>query len=101
MPKKKSYLFLSGIKYNFFFSAFFFNSNFSFPGAYALVPCFGAALIIYSRFSDTKNFGKYLKSNSIQFLGSKSYTIYMLHWPFLIFYSYQKMGSISYLEKFF
>ena len=25
----------------------------------------------------------------------------MLHWPFLIFYSYQKMGFISYLEKFF
>ena len=97
-PKKSLIYFFLGLSI-IFFSAFFFNSNFSFPGAYALVPCFGAALIIYSRFSDTKNFGKYLKSNSIQFLGSKSYTIYMLHWPFLIFYSYQKMGSISYLEK--
>ena len=99
-PKKSLIYFFLGLSI-IFFSAFFFNSNFSFPGAYALVPCFGAALIIYSRFSDTKNFGKYLKSNSIQFLGSKSYTIYMLHWPFLIFYSYQKMGSISYLEKIF
>ena len=99
-PKKSLIYFFLGLSI-IFFSAFFFNSNFSFPGAYAFVPCFGAALIIYSRFSDTKNFGKYLKSNSIQFLGSKSYTIYMLHWPFLIFYSYQKMGSISYLEKFF
>tara|TARA_Y100000591_G_scaffold175125_1_gene151269 strand:- start:4660 stop:6552 length:1893 start_codon:yes stop_codon:yes gene_type:complete len=97
-PKRSFIYFFLGLSV-IFFSAFFFNSNFSFPGVYALVPCSGAALVIYSRYSETKNFGKYLKHNIIQFLGSKSYTIYMLHWPFLIFYSYQKMGSISYLEK--
>ena len=97
-PEKSSLYFVIGLVI-IFFSAFYFNSKFSFPSSNALIPCFGAALIIYSKFSDTKNFGKYLKHNCIQFLGAKSYTIYMLHWPFLIFYSYQKMGFISYLEK--
>ncbi len=80
-------------------SVFLYDSSFKFPGIYALVPCLGSALIIYSRFSLNNYFGKYIKLKIIKLLGSTSYTIYMLHWPFLIFYSYHKMSSISIFEK--
>jgi len=102
-PKKK-------LKHNFFyfiagltmivFSVFYFNGSYNFPGIYALLPCLGAAFIIYSKFSITK-FGKFVKFNFIKFLGSRSYTIYMVHWPFLIFYNYEKIGNVTFFDKIF
>jgi len=97
-PDKSIIYFIFGL-FLIFFSILYFDSEFNFPGAYALIPCLGASLIIYSKFSSTKKFGEILKCNLFKFLGTTSYTIYMLHWPFLIFYSYQRMGSVSYLEK--
>ncbi len=102
-PEKK-------LKHNFFyfitgltmivFSIFYFNGSYNFPGIYALLPCLGAAFIIYSKFSITK-FGKFIKFNFIKFLGSRSYTIYMVHWPFLIFYNYEKIGNVIFFDKIF
>ncbi len=97
-PKNSLFCFIVGLII-ILFSVFYFDSRFHFPGWNAVLPCFGATLIIYSRFSRTSKLGKIITLDFIKYLGSKSYTIYMMHWPFLIFYSYQKMGPILYLEK--
>jgi len=95
--KKNTSLFYAGI-FVIFFSLFYFNSTFNFPGFYAVLPCIGAFLIIYSNFS-SNNKNSIIASSIIRFLGSRSYTIYMLHWPILIFYSYEMMNKVNIYEK--
>ena len=95
--KKNIFLFFTGI-FIIFFSVFYFNSTFSFPGFYSVLPCVGAFLVIYSNFSNNSK-NSIIASPIIRFLGSRSYTIYMLHWPILIFYSYEMMNKVNIYEK--
>lgn len=64
-----------------------------FPGFAALIPCVGAALIIVSRDS---LLAKYLLSNQGMLkIGLASYSIYLIHWPLLVFYKYWHFTPIS------
>jgi len=65
------------------FSSLFFITNESFPGFYTLLPCIGAALIIITSQAKVT---KWLLSNKVMtFLGKISFSLYMWHWPLLIF----------------
>ncbi len=63
-----------------------YDSETTFPGITALIPCIGSALLIYSG-SDTST-GKILKNKFIVFLGLISYSLYLVHWPVIVFYNY-------------
>ncbi len=56
-----------------------------FPGVAALVPCVGAAMIIAAGETGSSLVGAMLSLRPVVFLGLISYSIYLLHWPLLVF----------------
>jgi peptidoglycan/LPS O-acetylase OafA/YrhL len=62
-----------------------------FPGAAALVPCLGAALVIAAGQSGPSVVGRLLSLRPVVFIGLISYSLYLWHWPILVF---QRTDSI-------
>lgn len=68
-----------------------YDSETPFPGAPALVPVLGAALILF--FSDTRTLiGKLLSTSALIRIGLASYSAYLIHHPLLVFARY-RFGS--------
>ena len=65
---------------------FSFSDTTVFPGTAALVPCVGALLVILC--GDSSLFGWLLKNRAAVSCGLISYSIYLVHWPLLVFYQY-------------
>ena len=65
-------------------SVFFLESSLSWPGLFTLLPVAGTFLVIVS------NSGDYiiLKNKVIQFIGKISYSLYLWHWPIIVFAQY-------------
>ena len=59
-----------------------------FPGASALLPTLGSALIIYSGMEGESLVGKMLSQPPFVFIGKISYSLYLWHWPMIIFGRY-------------
>lgn len=59
-----------------------------FPGVGALLPCLGAAMIIYN--TESKIIGKLLSNGMMVKVGLISYSLYLIHWPVIVFYKYYK-----------
>ncbi|MBU3630086.1 acyltransferase family protein [Polynucleobacter sp. AP-Melu-500A-A1] len=66
------------------YSIFFFNEKMLFPGFNALVPCMGAALFISA--NKQKNLVSLYKYLGFSFLGKISYSLYLVHWPIVVFW---------------
>ncbi len=78
-------------------SIFFFTSQTPFPGWHALLPCTGAALIIYAGRDGTSAVGRVLSHPVIVFVGLISYSLYLWHWPLMVFarqLSYGRLDSV-------
>jgi hypothetical protein len=63
---------------------FTYNSNTLFPSYNALLPSLGAALIIYAGTAQYSGF--IFRFYPIRFIGLISYSLYLIHWPLIIFY---------------
>lgn len=59
-----------------------------FPGLAAVLPCVGAAFVIYSNCKSTTLVGKLLSSKLFVGIGLISYSLYLWHWPALVFVEY-------------
>jgi peptidoglycan/LPS O-acetylase OafA/YrhL len=59
-----------------------------FPGLSALPPCLGAALIIAAGESGTHSVGRLLSLKPVVFIGLISYSLYLWHWPLMVFYRF-------------
>jgi peptidoglycan/LPS O-acetylase OafA/YrhL len=57
----------------------FYDESLGFPGAWALLPVGGAAAIIAGRGE-----AWFLTNRSMQFLGDTSYSLYLVHWPLVV-----------------
>ena len=68
-------------------SGYFFSSSLPFPGSWALIPVFGAVAIIWSA-SNSGWVGKLFSFKPLQWMGEKSYSIYLWHWPLIILTPY-------------
>ncbi|ELH0879293.1 acyltransferase [Vibrio cholerae] len=68
------------------FCSFVFDSEMPFPGYYALFPTLAASIILlHVVYCDNE----YFKSDGlIVKLGRASYSIYLVHWPVIVFYRY-------------
>ncbi|HEX5704041.1 MAG TPA: acyltransferase family protein [Pyrinomonadaceae bacterium] len=70
-----------------------------FPGAAALSPCLGTALIIWANERTEGRIptavGVALSSRPIVFLGLISYSLYLWHWPLLAFSKYWTLAPLS------
>ena len=73
-----------------------FTSDTPFPGWAALVPCLGAALIIYAGMDETQTLvTKVLSLTPFVFVGLISYSLYLWHWPLLVFARYWTIGGLT------
>lgn len=70
------------------FSIFAFSRETPFPGEAALLPCLGAALIVHAGSGGTSLFGRFLSAKPIVFIGLISYSLYLWHWPLIVFFRY-------------
>jgi peptidoglycan/LPS O-acetylase OafA/YrhL len=69
-----------------FWSSLFYSPLTEFPGAAALIPTLGAVLIIVA--GDVRlGFLRGLGSTWLRYVGDRSYSIYLWHWPLIVFSS--------------
>ena len=67
------------------FAALTYNYATPFPGASAAVPVAGAALILWSCERSSTVVGLLLSIKPLRYIGLWSYSIYMVHWPLIVF----------------
>ena len=73
-----------------------FEETIPFPGLNALIPCVGTAMLIYS--ARASYFGVILRLPVLVWIGRISYSLYLVHWPVIVFYTaytYQKPAPVS------
>jgi peptidoglycan/LPS O-acetylase OafA/YrhL len=80
------------------FASFFYSDETRFPGYTALVPCLGAALIIYAGNAGESLVGRLLGSTPLTFIGKISYSLYLWHWPLFALYRYRVARELTPLE---
>ncbi len=66
-------------------SVLFFDDSIAYPGVYALLPVTGTAMIIYGISDDRSLVKSILSWKPLVFTGRISYSVYMWHWPLLVF----------------
>jgi peptidoglycan/LPS O-acetylase OafA/YrhL len=71
----------------------FYNAETPFPGWAAVPPCLGATLIIYSSESRPSLIGRILSWKPLVFIGLISYSLYLWHWPILVFSKFWDMEN--------
>ncbi|MCD0277448.1 acyltransferase [Xanthomonas melonis] len=69
-------------------AAFNIKETNGFPGLIALLPTIGAALLIASGANSTSLTSRLLSAPIFQYIGLRSYSLYLWHWPVLAFYRY-------------
>ncbi len=74
----------------------FYDEATPFPGVMALVPCIGAGMIIQSGPQAFVN--KILSTWPVVYIGRISYSLYLVHWPIVSFYTFKVGFPTSYLE---
>jgi peptidoglycan/LPS O-acetylase OafA/YrhL len=75
-------------------AAFCYDRETRFPGAAALLPCVGTALILWANGYTLTSVGKFLALRPIVFIGLISYSLYLWHWPVLVFYKYWAIDPV-------
>jgi peptidoglycan/LPS O-acetylase OafA/YrhL len=71
-----------------------------FPGAAALLPCFGAAFVIWAGSDGERHLaGAVLTWRPLVLTGLVSYSLYLWHWPLLTFTSYLSVPEPSVLAR--
>jgi peptidoglycan/LPS O-acetylase OafA/YrhL len=81
------------------FSTCAFSEATVFPGASALIPCLGTAAIIYAGRDRQTLVSGVLSWKPIVFIGLASYSLYLWHWPMVVFTKYYLARDLSAFEK--
>src|SRR5581483_6270155 len=74
-------------------AALLYDSRTPFPGTAALLPCAGTALVIWSNAASPTAVGRLLSLPAVVFVGLISYSLYLWHWPILVFTKYWSAGE--------
>lgn len=65
-----------------------YNEATPFPGTAAILPCLGAALLIYSGTDHSTLISKALAIRPVNVVGKMSYSLYLVHWPVIVGFYY-------------
>jgi len=68
-----------------------------FPGLNALWPCLGAGLLIYA--GQAPRLGLFLNNRLMVGIGLISYSLYLIHWPVIVFYRYRHVEDLTFLDQ--
>ncbi|MDP3441924.1 MAG: acyltransferase family protein, partial [Ignavibacteria bacterium] len=68
------------------FPAIFFNDKLSYLSILNIIPCAGISLLIIA--PQTKYFKWFYYSMMLRQIGNASYTIYLFHWPIIVYYKH-------------
>ena len=71
------------------------NRDTPFPSEYALLPCAGAALVLYAACERRSLAGRLLDNPAAHAVGLWSYSLYLIHWPLLMFVRYYLDAPLS------
>lgn len=74
------------------YSAAAYSAATRFPFHEALMPCIGAAALIYAQRSGV---AQLLTLSPLVFIGKISYSLYLVHWPLVILYKYWKFAPVT------
>lgn len=81
------------------FSIFTFDKNTLIPGFMTLLPCLGTVMLIWAKQSSFLNFS--LGHRFVRSIGKISYSLYIVHWPIWVYYSFWYFDEIPFLHKLF
>lgn len=81
------------------YSVVVFDDDTVFPGSVAAIPTIGSALLIYTGASGATLVGRLLSARPVVFVGLISYSLYLWHWPLIVFAKYYKAVDLSRLEE--
>ncbi len=80
-------------------SCFVFNSQTLFPGYAALLPTLGtAAVLVAGSSSSSWSIYYLLKNRAFQYYGDISYSLYLWHWPVIVFYKQLRGAELSLVD---
>jgi hypothetical protein len=89
--------------------AWLYSNQTPFPGLAAIPPCLGTALLIWlnqpARASESTTprpptlLGRLLSNRALVFIGLISYSLYLWHWPVLVFAKYWVFHPLSRLQR--
>lgn len=80
-----------------FYCVFTFNENTIFPYYNALLPCLGTALVINSGGSSRLRI--IFTNRPVVWIGLLSYSLYLVHWPVIVFYKYLVRRELTVVDK--
>jgi len=93
-PKIRSVLAISGLALIALSDALLTNRT-PFPSEYALLPCGGAALLLYAACDNELPVGRVLDNPAAVRIGLWSYSLYLFHWPLLVLARYYAFEPLS------
>ena len=79
-------------------SAMLLDEHSPFPGHNALFPCLGAAAFIHANAHGATPTGRLLGTKPFVFIGLISYSLYLVHWPLIVFVRYELLREPSATE---
>jgi len=79
------------------FSSVFFDSQTQYMSTLNLIPCFGAVLFI--RYFPGKSIFSFYNASAFKTTGRISYTLYLFHWPIIVFYKYLYGNETNIIEN--
>jgi peptidoglycan/LPS O-acetylase OafA/YrhL len=80
------------------YAAIQFDVGLTYPSYHALVPCLGSALILMSARS-ARFAGAFFRNPVSVGLGAISYSLYLVHWPIIVFYKHVYPGHWTTSDK--
>lgn len=81
------------------YAAWQFDGQTVFPGPAALLPCLGTALIITAGTGQRPIVNRLLATKPLVMIGVLSYSLYLWHWPLLVFQRYWYGDQVSILSR--
>jgi hypothetical protein len=76
-------------------AVFLYTAETTFPGWRALLPCLGAWLVMYAGENGSSSVGTVLSFRPLVFVGVMSYSLYLWHWPMIVFSRYFAAGDLT------